>query len=249
MNLIIDIGNTVAKIAVFDEKDMLEQVYDSIDTLSRLQEIYLRYLPANAAIVSVVDLSEDTRTLLNKLPIPILYIDYKTPLPITNLYETKETLGFDRIAAVVGAYEQFPHKDLLVIDSGTCITYEFLDANGQYHGGNISLGASMRFKALNHYTAHLPLLNVSGRMVDFGVDTETAIRAGILKGIEFEMAGYIHMMRIQYPTLLIFLTGGKRFQFESDFRDSIFIDRFLVLKGVNYILNYNLALQEGRKVQ
>jgi type III pantothenate kinase len=245
MNLIIDIGNTVAKIAVFDGLEMLEQLYDSNETLSRLNEIYLRYSPEHAAVVSVIKLSDVAKDVLNALPIPVLYVDNHTPLPIQNLYETPETLGFDRIAAVVGAYDRFPHHDILVIDSGTCITYEFINAKGEYLGGNISLGSTMRFKALNHYTDLLPLLNVSGRVVDFGVDTETAIRAGVLKGIEFEMAGYIHMLRMQYPTLLVFLTGGKRFQFESDFRNSIFIDKFLVLKGLNCILNYNIALKKG----
>lgn len=243
MNLIVDIGNTVAKIAVFDGQNMLEQAYDSNQTLSKLSEIYQRYLPEQAAVVSVIDLSDEARRMLDGLPIHILYIDHQTPLPIKNLYETPETLGYDRIAAVVGAYDCFPQRNILVIDSGTCITYEFINAAGEYRGGNISLGVSMRLKALHHYTGHLPLVQFAGRETDFGVDTETAIRAGVMRGIEYEMSGYIKTIQDKYPDLLVFLTGGKHFPFESELKNSIFIDRFLVLRGLNRILNDYIALK------
>ena len=85
-----------------------------------------------------------------------------TPLPVINLYETPETLGYDRMAAVVAANEQFPGRDILVIDAGTCITYEFIDSLGQYHGGNISPGLQMRFKALHQFTGRLPLVAPQG---------------------------------------------------------------------------------------
>jgi type III pantothenate kinase len=244
MNLIVDIGNTVAKIAVFEGKEMLEQAYDSNESLSRLKGIYDCYLPKYAAVVSVVDLTEEVKRVLGELPIPILYIDANTPLPIRNLYETPQTLGYDRIAAVTGAYGLFPGNDILVIDSGTCITYEFISAKGEYRGGNISLGATMRFKALHSLTGHLPLVNMQGRRTDFGVDTDTAIREGVLRGIEYEMEGYIRTMQSKYPHLLVFLTGGKHFDFESKFGDSIHTDKFLVLKGINDILNYNLSLRK-----
>ena len=96
------------------------------------------------------------------LPFPLLWLNHQTPLPVVNLYETPETLGYDRMAAVVGANEQFPHRDILVIDAGTCITYEFIDSKGQYHGGNISPGMQMRFKALHQFTGRLPLVDTTG---------------------------------------------------------------------------------------
>lgn len=247
MNLIIDIGNTVAKIAVFDGREMLEQAYDSNSSLPRLKDFYECYQPEYAAVITVIDFSDEVRRALDSLPIPILYVDYQTPLPIHNLYETPQTLGYDRIAAVVGAYTQFPNRDILVIDSGTCITYEFIDARAQYMGGNISLGASMRFKALHTFTAHLPLVCSDGREVEFGVDTDTAIREGVLRGIEYEMTGYIGKMKDKYPQLLVFLTGGKHFPFESKLKNSIFVDKFLVLRGLNDILNYNIALKQMNK--
>lgn len=106
MNLIVDIGNTVAKIAVFDGQDMLEQVYDSNQTLSRLDEMYDRYKPGHAVVVSVIDLTDEVKKALDSLPVFTLYVDYRTPLPIKNLYETPRTLGYDRVAAVVGAFDQ-----------------------------------------------------------------------------------------------------------------------------------------------
>ena len=138
-----------------------------------------------------------------------------------------------------GANEQFPHRDILVIDAGTCITYEFIDSKGQYHGGNISPGMQLRFKALHQFTGRLPLVDTNGRKLPMGRDTETAIRAGVMKGMEYEISGYIESMKHKYPELLVFLTGGDDFSFDSSVKSIIFADRFLVLKGLNRILNYN----------
>ena len=240
MNLIIDIGNTVAKVAVFDGQEMKEVMYDSNQTLGRLPSICEKYPQLEAAIVAtVIDLQDEARRQLEALPFPLLWLDASTPLPITNLYETPETLGYDRVAAVVGAYDCQPGKDILVIDAGTCITYEFIDALGRYHGGNISPGRQMRLKALHRFTGRLPQVSVEGRFLPMGKDTDTAIRAGVVKGIEYEMEGYIRMMKHKYPGLLVFLTGGDDFSFDTTIKSIIFADRFLVLKGLNRILAHN----------
>ena len=126
-----------------------------------------------------------------------------------------------------------------MIDAGTCITYELLDAAGCYHGGNISPGLQMRFKALHQFTGKLPSVSAEGPLLEIGKDTETAIRAGVLKGIEYEITGYIMALKHKYPELLVFLTGGDDFSFDTNLKSIIFADRFLVLKGLNRILNYN----------
>ncbi|WP_018668822.1 type III pantothenate kinase [Bacteroides gallinarum] len=239
MNLIIDIGNTVAKIAVFKDKDIVEVFYDSNQTLESLPDIYAKYTVGKAIVATVIDLNEKVLAQLARLPVPVLWLNEKTPLPVENLYETPRTLGYDRMAAVVGAYEQFPGKNMLVIDAGTCITYEFVDAAGRYHGGNISPGVQMRFKALHEFTGRLPLISREGRRLPLGKDTETAIREGVLKGLEYEITGYIMAMKHKYPELLVFLTGGDDFSFDTNLKSGIFADRFLVLKGLNRILNYN----------
>lgn len=239
MNLVIDIGNTVAKIAAFDGEELLETLYDSNRTLENLPGFFRKYPFQQAIVATVIELDEQARTQIELLSVPVLWLDANTPLPVNNLYETPQTLGYDRIAAVVGAYEQFPGKDILVIDAGTCITYEFIDATGSYQGGNISPGLQMRFKALHRFTGKLPQVASEGRRVPLGKDTETAIREGVLKGIEFEIAGYIMAWKHKYPELLVFLTGGDDFSFDTNVKSVIFADRFLVLKGLNRILNFN----------
>ena len=239
MNLIIDIGNTVAKVAVFKNKDIVEVFYDSNQTLDSLPGICAEYTVEKAIVATVIDLNERVSARLEQLSVPLLQLNEKTPLPVDNLYETPETLGYDRMAAVVGAYEQFPGKDILVIDAGTCITYEFIDAAGRYHGGNISPGVQMRFKALHEFTGRLPLVCREGRRLPLGKDTDTAMREGVLKGMEYEISGYIMAMKHKYPELLVFLTGGDEFSFDTNLKSIIFADRFLVLKGLNRILNYN----------
>ena len=239
MNLIIDIGNTAAKVALFDGGEMVEVLTESNQSLDCLEVLCAKYPVEQGIVATVIDLSERVLAALVALPFPLLWLDSKTPLPVTNLYETPETLGYDRMAAVVGANEQYPRRDILVIDAGTCITYEFIDSKGQYHGGNISPGMQMRFKALNQFTGRLPLIDSNGRKLPMGRDTETAIRAGVLKGMEYEISGYIESMKHKYPELLVFLTGGDDFSFDSSVKSIIFADSFLVLKGLNRILNYN----------
>ena len=148
LNLIIDIGNTKAKIAFFDGGEMVDVVAESNQSLGCLKALCSQYPVEQGIVATVIDLNEKVLADLAALPFPLLWLNHQTPLPVVNLYETPETLGYDRMAAVVGANEQFPHRDILVIDAGTCITYEFIDSKGQYHGGNISPGMQMRFKAL-----------------------------------------------------------------------------------------------------
>ena len=239
VNLIVDIGNTIAKVALFDGETMVNVIYDSNQSLDCLENICIEHPVEQGIVATVIDLNECVSERLRKLPIPLLWLDKDTPLPVINLYETPNTLGYDRMAAVVAAHEQFPDKNILVIDAGTCITYEFIDSEGQYHGGNISPGLQMRFKALHQFTGRLPLVDPQGRSLDLGKDTKTAIRAGVKKGIEYEISGYITAMKHKYPELLVFLTGGDDFSFDTNVKSVIFADRFLVLKGLNRILNYN----------
>ena len=159
---------------------------------------------------------------------------------LRNFVFLDETLGKDRLAAAVGANYLQPGKDLLVIDAGTAITYELIDASGSYLGGNISPGMTTRFRALNLFTEKLPLVVEQEYIPLVGTDTETAIQAGVVNGIVCEMDGYIEMLRLKYPNLLVFLTGGHSFYFERRLKNSIFADINLVLTGLNRILEYNV---------
>lgn len=204
MNLVIDIGNTIAKFAAFDEETIVEVVYDSNETLEQLPAFTQKYIFDKAIIATVIDLGIVALQRLESLNCSLLWLDDKTPAPVENLYETPKTLGSDRLAAVVGANGLFPDRDILIIDAGTCITYEFVDALGCYHGGNISPGMQMRFKSLHEFTNRLPLVGPDGDAPFIGKSTETAICAGVLRGIVYEISGYITAMRYNYPELWFF---------------------------------------------
>ena len=239
MNLIIDIGNSGAKIAIFNEGEIVETFHCSNHSLDRLSTLHSRYPIQKGMLSSVVSLNNTIRQQLNEMPFPVIELNHQTPIPITNLYETPQTLGMDRLAAVVAAHYLKPGHAILVIDAGTCITYDFLDKAGNYHGGSISPGMNMRFKALHEYTDKLPEISPLGANPLYGKTTETAIRSGVIHGIEYEISGYIEQQQKKYPELLVFLTGGDDFSFETKLKSIIFADRFLVLKGLNRILEYN----------
>ena len=240
VNLVIDIGNTVAKLAVFDGDEVVEVLRGSNHSLDCLTMLCNKYPIERGIIASVITLSNTIRRQLAKLHFQMLELTWQTPVPIQNKYRSPHTLGMDRLAAVVGANYLAPGKNLLVIDAGTALTYEFIDADGCYWGGNISPGIYTRFKALNACCDKLPLIERNGDTPDFGYNTETAIRAGVIKGMEFEITGYIQLMQKKYPDLFVFLTGGDKFSFDTNLKSIIFADRFLVLKGLNRILNYNV---------
>ncbi len=166
-------------------------------------------------------------------------MDGNTPLPIQNLYSTPQTLGTDRISSAIGAYyETGCNNAVLCIDSGTALTYDIINAQGQYLGGNISPGMNMRFKSLNAFTSRLPLVGPSNERTDIGISTETAIRNGVMNGISYEIQGYISHFRKIYPDLKVFFTGGDAENFVDKSKNYIFADRNLVLKGLNIILNH-----------
>lgn len=239
MNLVIDIGNSTAKIAVFDGEKAIKIIHDSNQSLDALAAIGQQYPLQKGIIASVIGLSDKIQSQLDALPFNMLHFDSQIPTPVKNLYKTPETLGADRLAAVVGAFTLLPHKDALVIDAGTCITYDYIDADGNYRGGNISPGLYMRLKALHQFTDKLPEVSPQGDTPFWGESTETAIRAGVIQGIKLEIEGYIRLMQEKKPQLFVFLTGGDNFSFDIKIKNTIFADKFLVLKGLNRILNYN----------
>lgn len=239
MNLVIDIGNSTSKIAVFDGEELINIVLDSNHSLDRLDDISKEYPLQKGIISSVVYLTDKIHSQLEDLPVRMLHFGPHTPIPINNLYKTPETLGSDRLAAAVAAHALQPDKDILIVDAGTCITYDFIDAAGNYRGGNISPGVHIRLKALHEFTDKLPYIQSQGETPFWGYSTETAIRAGVMQGVKMEIEGYIRSLQKKNPQLFVFLTGGDEFSFDTKIKSAIFADRFLVLKGLNRILNYN----------
>lgn len=260
MNLVLDIGNTFAKLALFESKEIqtIYRVKNSLDgsisstekeehsssgSLSeKLQYILDNYDISNAILATVKELDESVSLLLSNAPFPLITLSPQTSLPIQISYKTPHTLGTDRVAAAVGAYTLAPGKNLLVIDAGTAITYDFVSCEGIYCGGNIAPGMYMRLKALHEFTGKLPLVSADGAIPFTGEDTETAIRSGVIWGILHEIKGYIANYREKHPDLLVFLTGGDAKRFVTPQESCIFADDFLVLKGLNAILSFNSTL-------
>lgn len=240
MNLIIDIGNTCVKLVCFNEGKVVEEQRTDKDDAVALQSFCSRYPFSRGICSSVSDISEKYSAALSSLPFSMM--EFKsgiTRVPIINKYNTPLTLGSDRLAAVVGANWLQPGRDVLVIDIGTCVTFDFINSIGEYLGGNISPGPTMRLKALNHFTARLPFVERRGDTPDFGTDTTTAIRSGVMNGIKYEIEGYIHSFLAKYPQLFVYLTGGVHLNLHFSENLSIFADDFIVPKGLNRILEYN----------
>ena len=169
----------------------------------------------------------------------VIFLDHTTPIPIDNLYSTPETLGPDRLAASIGANALCPYSDILVIDMGTAITYDYVNANGQYLGGNISPGIEMRFKALHDFTAKLPLVDKSGTLNAIGSNTEEAIRAGVILGMKHEVEGYIREFLSKNSHVSVFLTGGDSINFDDTLKKYTFAYKFLVQEGLAEVFHYN----------
>jgi type III pantothenate kinase len=239
VKLIIDIGNTVAKLVAFEGENPIEQIKTNNDTLADLPAFASKYNFECGIVGSVIGIPEGVEDMLTSMPFPILRFTPDTPIPICNKYKTPQTLGSDRLAAAVGASILKPGKDILIIDAGTCITYDVIDANKNYWGGNIAPGMQMRLHALHEYTVRLPLVQAEGEVPGLGYNTETAIRSGVLRGMKYEIEGYIKSMRAKYPDLLVFLTGGDKINFDTNIKNSIFADKFMVPRGLNKILDYN----------
>jgi type III pantothenate kinase len=240
VNLIVEQGNTNLKAAVFDKDKIVASLSGKTGDFALVMELIDNYHPAKGIISSVVDIDNEVIAELKVQISKLILLDENTLVPIKIEYATPATLGKDRLAAVVGANYLKPERNLLVIDAGTAITYELIDSEGRYKGGNISPGLTTRFRALNHFTGKLPLVKESEEVVPFiGTSTETAIISGVVNGIIFEMDGTIDALKSEYDDIFVFLTGGHSFYFESRLKNHTFADANLVLIGLNRILEYN----------
>lgn len=248
MNLTIDIGNTCTKLVAFDGLKPVEEIRMDDGELFKLVEFCGKYNFTCGIYSTVVRLSEELKSQIEALPFSVMQLlPGITPVPINNKYETPLSLGADRLAAVVGGYFKNDDCDVLIIDVGTCITYDFITSSGDYLGGNISPGPTMRLKALNNYTDLLPLVDRKGDSPFLGYSTETAIRSGVMYGVEREIEGYIRDFLLKYPNLLVYLTGGVSLNLHISEKKCIFADKFIVPEGLNHILLYNEDLNSNEK--
>jgi type III pantothenate kinase len=238
--LIVDIGNTRIKTAVFEDEALVEEKsFTDIQDFAMFSES----VDFEASIISSVTLSETD--LKEKMPFDFLFLSCETKIPFKNLYATPHTLGVDRKAAVMGARCKFPQDDVLAIDLGSCITYDLLDRQDQYLGGGISPGLQMRFRAMHQQTARLPMVGMPEKQQPelIGDSTESCMQSGVYFGMRYEMQGMVEAYRAKYPDLKVIICGGDSKIFESLTKDHIFVIPNLVLYGLNRILSYNVHYQ------
>ncbi|HCC71464.1 MAG TPA: pantothenate kinase [Bacteroidales bacterium] len=239
MNLAIDIGNSSCKAGVYNLGKKEYITYSCDPDHSFVESIISRY-PVKKAILSTVrDGDPMFLDILERWNISTLLLSHKTTLPFNLLYETPETLGTDRLAAVAAAHNMFVKSNVLVIDAGTAVTYDLLDACSNYIGGNISPGLQMRFRALNEFTGRLPMVSKGDSFGNLGVNTVGAIRSGVQTGLIFEINDYIRNLKKRYKGLKIIITGGDAEFLLNKLESKCVLNTDLVVDGLNYILNYN----------
>ncbi len=244
MNLIIDIGNTRTKLAIFkDDKIELKEIWEDWNLADLKKFLKKQDGIQRIAVSSVSFVWEDVNEfLLNNYF--FLNLTETTPLPIQNNYATPKTLGKDRLAAVVGAHALYPDANCLVIDAGTCITYDLISSDGIFLGGNISPGIDIRLKGMHSFTARLPLLEREDIEKDIGYSTKSAMLIGAMTGAVMEIQGFIDHYKAQFSPLLVIFTGGSANYFEKKIKNRLFVHPNLVLIGLNKILNYNVSILE-----
>lgn len=240
MNLIVDVGNTYVKLAVFKGDKILRKDIIKLDHLLKyFNSLKKEYRSINKAIISSVGKLNDKDVSYIDREVDLMLLNSETKLPFKNLYSTPKTLGIDRIALVSASVNQFPEKNALVIDAGTCITYDFITSKNEYLGGAISPGIRMRYKSLNNLTANLPLLETEIPNSITGNSTNTSIHSGVVNGILKEIEGVIEEYEHKYPDLTVILTGGDANFLSKQLKSSIFANSNFLLEGLNYILQFN----------
>lgn len=242
MNICIDQGNSKLKMALFDDAHLVADYLCKDSALALLDELLFNYKIEKAIYSSVSGYNEELMAHLKTNVAHFMQMHTSVRLPIVNDYATPESLGVDRLAAAVGAYSLRPNTNLLIIDAGSAITYDFVTAEGHYKGGNIAPGLKMRLRALHEYTANLPMVTVLEEETYplFGSSTQEAIAAGVLNGITHEMNGYISELVYKYGNICVFLTGGNLSYFHNRLNLTTFAEKNLVMHGLNQILECNV---------
>ena len=241
MKLIIDIGNTLVKTAIFDGDKIVELVTSENGLDETLEKVTAEYSDITSGIVSSVRHYDDS-IIGTLLPgVTMIRLSHKTPLPFKNNYLTPETLGRDRIAAAAAAVHLFPGENVLVIDAGTCITYDIVTSDREYLGGAISPGLKMRFDAMHTFTGKLPLVNpdVLSDIELVGKSTRESLLSGGQLGILLEVTGMIEAFKVKFGNLKTVIGGGDYNYFDKYLKNNIFAAPNLVLTGLKKILDFN----------
>ena len=244
MHLTIDIGNTRTKLAVFENGAIIKHLIWPDLKLNKLKKCCKKYTIRNIALSSTA--GDPSKSVLDYLKNNFFFIalDHKTKVPIKNLYKTPKTLGRDRLAAVIAAYSLFPNQNCLVIDAGTCITYDLLTKEKEYLGGAIAPGILMRYRAMHEFTAKLPLVAITKMDEFIGNTTKSSLKVGGQIAASVEMQGFIDLYKSKFGKIKIIITGGDANYFANHLKTKIFVHQNLVPLGLNKIIEYNVGFLE-----
>ena len=242
MHLVIDLGNSKIKFFVFQENRILYRAFQPIlEWENTLRQIQKKYPAISNCIISDVNgsITDDLKNSLGL--ISVLFCSSRLKLPFRTMYKPKKQLGADRIALVSACILDYPNKNVLVIDLGTCITYDLIDNKSLHHGGAISPGFIMRYKSLNFFTGSLPLLNPKISDKFLGDSTKSSIHAGVTNGIIAEINERICYHKKNFKDLIVIFSGGDALRLSKPFKNEIFADTNFLAKGLNFILVSNLS--------
>ena len=250
MLLAVDIGNTRIKVAVFEGSTLLDQFYFNISNLqNELHFILNKHKKASELVVASVGNIQKEAFLEFESQVKIHFISSDFPFPFTNTYSTTNTLGIDRMVLASGAVLKYPNQNRLVIDAGTCITYDFIDDSDNYLGGAISPGIRLRFESLHNYTAKLPLLTLESLKVQdselekipfIGNSTFESINSGVINGVINEIEGFISQYEAGYPKFIIILTGGDAEFLAKRLKNTIFANSNFLLESLNQTFQHKI---------
>ncbi len=240
MNLVVDIGNTYIKFAVFKKNELLfDEYFEASVYLEKVKSIFESFPTISHAIIASVGALDEKAFEVLTLFCEVHVVSNNSKIPLKNSYATPQTLGLDRIALATAAFYHNQGGNTLVIDAGTCITYDFVNDFSEYLGGAISPGINMRYKAMHQQTAKLPLLQKEEPLDFIGNATNSCMHSGVVNGVLHEIEGVISQYGHRFEHLTVILTGGDSHFLSKRLKNTIFADSKFLLKGLNYLLEYN----------
>ncbi len=241
MVLVVDVGNTRIKGAVFEDSMLLEIfVFTKSELQKNIESILKKFKNVSDLVVSSVGDVEKPAFLAFENLLNVYFISNKDPFPFQNKYATPQTLGIDRIVLAAGATLQFPNQNRLVIDAGTCVTYDFIDEKNNYLGGAIAPGLRLRYEALHNFTAKLPLLSLENPKNFIGTSTSDSIHSGVVNGLVYEIDGFIEEYKSRYLNFIIILTGGDTDFLAKRLKNTIFANSNFLLESLNQTFQYKI---------
>jgi len=241
MILTVDVGNTRIKAAVFEGDNAIENfVFEKKNFENKIENILKKYPKCSDLVVASVGNIEKQSFLSLENYLKVHFFTHEDAFPFHNKYATPKTLGIDRMILSAGATLQFPKQNRLVIDAGTCITYDFIDENDNYLGGAISPGLRLRYESLHNFTARLPLLTLESPETYIGNTTAQAIHSGVVNGFVYEIDGFIDEYRKEFLNFIIILTGGDAEFLAKRLKNTIFANSNFLLESLNQTYQYKI---------